>query len=223
MEKSLLETKLEEYLSQIEMPLRERTYAEEMDFTAELEDLVKPTQELEEDSSPEEKILREIFKRSSKEQDLKGEQPAIRRISEIYNGLGFCYEIWTNPAEKAYEKDRLNDIIKKRDFGELGAEVLIIHYDSKLKEIPITSRTKAGIFHDFYSFNYGETRKLFMNIFPDNKIEIVTSAKELNYKDCERLRMPLDAIEKEFEGRYLDSDNINKLMNHLRELKELVK
>jgi len=53
-------------------------------------------------------------------------------------------------------------------------------------------------------------------------IDITNHAREDDYDGCQIIRGSLEGIEREFNKKRLDEQNIQKLGAYLRELKELV-
>lgn len=220
MEQTLLEKTLEEFLPKIGMKLGSRVYADDKDFQAELEDVINPMSQLKPNVSFIERLQHyiEIYRGHSPEQIHKGEQYLIERRSTIFNGLGFTYILCTDPP--ILKKELEDSVIKERDFGELGAEYLDIYFnmDEIWQSSTISPRSQAQIANRFY--NDIENKRLMLGVLPDYEIEIWNSAKKEGYDNCQQIRGPLEAIEKDFDGKKLNENNIQELMQYLRELKE---
>lgn len=152
MEKTLLESELEKTLLELEMPLEERAYAEDLDFEAEIEDLLT---EVKSTDSIRKKIIYSILGGElSDAQIQRGHQHLLKRTSQIYKGLGFIYVISTFRKLVAglSTKNIADKIISKRDFGRFGAEVLDVWYNQdaawQLREEK--SRYQSQLVNKFY-------------------------------------------------------------------------
>ncbi len=216
MEMTFLESMLEKKLLDLEMPLGERVYAEDLDFEAELEDLIS-------DVKSTDHPIPQIIYGASFEQVYKGRQPLfLKRESEIYNGLGFRYHITAcefevgekNPGKKIVDK-----IISKRDFGKRGSENLDIYYDRDfLYDLEkIKSRSKKYFINKFYE----DTRIFSLMISNNYKISIENDFNEIN-KGNLRLGEILEEIGHNFDQQYLTESNNVILMSYLEQVKKLV-
>ncbi len=212
MGKTLLEATLEEYLSKMGMPLGNRIYAEDRDFQAELEDTFTKTKST---SSGLEKLWAVIKEEISDEQYFRGEQPIfLERLSEIFNGLGFGYRIFADAIEGKSASESADEIIQHRSFGNLGSENLYVYYNHDEIWRNVNPRNKSQIIRRFYD----DISKLNFGVSGNKKNFIVNHAKEENYDGSQNLCGWLEAIETEFEAKYLDEHNIKRLVGYLKEL-----
>lgn len=219
MEKSLLESKLEEYLQSIGMPLGERIYAEDKDFQAELENIITQKKYL---STPEGMLFGRVFGYVSEEQVMQGRQSFIDRYSLIYNGLGFRYFILSDMPPRAKSAKEISDkSIKSRKIGNNALEeILWIFYNEEFRNSEIKSR-RVKIEDSFYKKT--QIPQFGLSVLSNYKIKVDNfTRKERNYKGCKIFANIFKAIEKEFQEKILNEDNSNELMNYLSELKKLV-
>ncbi len=218
MEKSLLESKLEEYLQSIGMSLGERIYAEDKDFQAELENIITPKKYL---STPEGILFGRVFGYVSEEQVMQKRQSFIDRHSLIYNGLGFRYFILSDMPPRAKSVKEISDkSIKSRKIGNNALEeILWIFYNEEFRNSEIKSR-RVKIEDSFYKKT--QIPQFGLSVLSNYKIKVDNfTRKERNYKGCKIFANIFKVIEKEFQEKILNEDNSNELMSYLGELKKL--
>lgn len=215
--KSLLEETLEKTLIELDMPLGDRIYGEDLDFEAEMEDLVFPVKT---NSSFFDKVIG-----ASEAQMNYGKQPNLRRRSSIYNGLGFKYEIFVSKKEKiSCNKSILNSIISNRDFGKLGSEIFTLYY---LNGFIFPENIRDRDFKSKYSDRFYEEQSemiLYFGIARDFKIDIL-NLQQFSGKSNESylpIAWIVDEIVEKFNGKIFNDSIAEDLSFYLLELKNAV-
>lgn len=230
MEQTLLERKLEKFLQEIGMPLGERYYVDAMQMQAELEDIANP--KLKELNKPikdlnefwDQVIAEEESGESSEHGMIRmGLEPSFQRRSEIYNGLGFEYTLDACLEQRRYGREKLDELIRKRDFTTIGGEFVSINYNKDFQwQEPISTRAREQFYHRFYSIE----RPVIMNISINEKgiIHIIDDFSEIGLSelDYKRLQPSLQRIHAFKDSSLLNEPNIYRLMDSLREIKEVV-
>lgn len=215
--KSLLEETLERTLIKLDMPLGDRIYGEDLDFEAEIEDLVYP---IKSNSN----VLDKIFGASESQMNY-GEQPNLRRRSSIYNGLGFEYQIIVSKKEKiSCNKKSLNSIIINRDFGERGCEEFTLYY---LNGFIFPENIRDRDFKSQYNNRFYESQSkgiLSFDILRDFKIDIINLQRFSGKSNESYLPIAgiVDEIVEKFNGKIFNDSSARELSSYLRELKNAV-
>lgn len=211
MQKTLLETNAEDYLPTIDRELGDRIYAPSLDFKADMELAMQRS------NSAKQGFISDMEPMSF-EQTCIGQQSLLVRRSQILNGLGFIYRIDPSKYDRLFSIipiDELADnIIRNRDFGKAGSEALEVWYNRDAEWQESAER-------DFYSDD--ENQRLIVHGIEDKRIIVTNLARERgNFEGAQFIRGMLDTVEQDLDGNLLDEESIRILMNHLKELAEIV-
>ena len=197
---TMLETKLEQTLQDLGMPLGERITAEDLNRDAEFQDLTSKitSDDYRKLSDNKEVFSSLIFDDLSDEQIHKGteDQPLLVRHAQPYTGLGI-----------EYEKYGTNE------------ETIRIFYSKDLDwQVGIQQkRHQQSVIHAFYK-NISHMATSY-SVRLNSDIEIDNDAREKAYKDCMSLKPHLENIES-LNGKQFNEATVDEFMTYIRELKE---
>ena len=216
MERTPLETFLDEQLPLLGFKLFDRVYADDLDFQANIEDAmskVKP-----EDLHGEDKLFALVQGDISYEQAHRGIQTFINRFSSLRQGLGFEYsiEIGLSTYHGKTARESADELIRKRDFGDGGAEALKVYYSPDIMWKSFPKRAEHQLLKEFYN---ALNEQLSLTILSDSTVRIKNWAREENgYEGAYPIRAVLEGIEHDFPGKKFDADCQNAVRDYLKQL-----
>lgn len=209
MEKTKLEEMLENCLGRIGMPLGQRKYADDFDYQATCEDFFT---EIKSTDSEQEKFIAFLRGKISLQQYRVGEQPLLERYSAIFNGLGFLYGVEGRYKGRTSLLVAMDELIKKRKFGEEYVEVYYSH-DKKWQDIIYSNLNNQKILSFYENSN---NSVLLVSSF--KKKIIVDEYQQLEHSEMAKIMMK-NLISSLEGSTSFDLYTIEKLLDKIIELK----